>query len=45
MDKIKSDLSEANVFVSYRGDAIRVSPNVYNDTNDLATLVNVLTAK
>jgi len=45
MDKIKSDLSEANVFVSYRGDAIRVSPNVYNDSNDLATLVNVLTAK
>lgn len=45
MDNIKSLLAKANIFVSYRGDAIRVSPNVYNDSNDLATLVEVLTTK
>jgi selenocysteine lyase/cysteine desulfurase len=45
MDKIKFELSDANIFVSYRGDAIRVSPNIYNDSNDLSTLVDVLTSK
>ncbi len=44
MDDIKQKLTTANVFVSYRGDAIRVSPNVYNDSEDLATLVKVLTS-
>lgn len=42
MEEIKQKLTNANVFVSYRGDAIRISPNVYNDSKDLATLVNVL---
>ncbi|MBO6621630.1 MAG: aminotransferase class V-fold PLP-dependent enzyme [Balneola sp.] len=45
MDKLKSKLLDANIIVSYRGDAIRVSPNIYNDSNDLATLVEVLTTK
>jgi len=44
MDKIKKKLDAANVFVSYRGDAIRISPNVYNDSKDLDTLVQVLTS-
>ncbi len=44
MDEIKQKLTDANVFVSYRGDAIRISPNVYNDSKDLTTLVNVLTS-
>jgi selenocysteine lyase/cysteine desulfurase len=42
MEKLKEKLDQANIFVSYRGDAIRVSPNVYNDFNDIETLVNTL---
>lgn len=44
MEKLKSALENERIFVSYRGDAIRISPNVYNDSDDLATLVNVLTS-
>lgn len=44
LEEIKLKLTEANIFVSYRGDAIRVSPNVYNDSEDLATLVKILTS-
>ena len=43
MVTIKKNLQEARVFVSYRGDAIRVSPNVYNDSKDLDTLLFALT--
>lgn len=43
MEYIKQKLTASNIFVSYRGDAIRVSPNVYNDSKDLATLVQTLT--
>ncbi|MBO6523856.1 MAG: aminotransferase class V-fold PLP-dependent enzyme [Balneolaceae bacterium] len=43
MNEIKQKLVSFNIFVSYRGDAIRVSPNVYNDSKDLATLVQALT--
>ena len=42
MDDIKSRLQQANIFVSYRGDSIRVSPNVYNDSADLERLVVAL---
>lgn len=42
MDEIKQKFTRENIFVSYRGDAIRVSPNVYNDSEDLATLVKAL---
>lgn len=42
MDSIKARLQEANIFVSYRGDSIRVSPNVYNDAADMEKLVEVL---
>ncbi|MEQ9310113.1 MAG: aminotransferase class V-fold PLP-dependent enzyme [Balneolaceae bacterium] len=44
LEDIKKKLMEANIFVSFRGDAIRVSPNVYNDSNDLTTLVKTLTS-
>ena len=44
MEKLKEKLDQANIFVSYRGDAIRVSPNVYNDSKDLDKLVQVLTS-
>ena len=33
-----------NIFVSVRGEFIRVSPNVYNDANDLIRLAEVLNA-
>ncbi len=38
VDLLKERLASNRVFVSYRGDAIRVSPHVYNDTVDLETL-------
>lgn len=44
MNKLKAKLLESNIIVSYRGDAIRVSPNVYNDSGDLNKLVQVLTS-
>jgi selenocysteine lyase/cysteine desulfurase len=44
MEKIKEALTQANILVSYRGDAIRVSPSIYNDEQDMAKLVSVLTS-
>ncbi len=44
MEKTKLRLKENKISVSVRGDAIRVSPNVYNTENDLMKLVKVLTA-
>jgi selenocysteine lyase/cysteine desulfurase len=35
-------LAEAQVFVSVRGDSVRVSPHVYNDSNDIERFVDVL---
>lgn len=40
ISKLKPKLLENNIFVSYRGDAIRVAPNVYNDVHDFEKLVN-----
>jgi selenocysteine lyase/cysteine desulfurase len=40
--KIREVLHRNNIFVSIRGDAIRVAPNVYNDTRDMAKLVKAL---
>ncbi|MDX1462161.1 MAG: aminotransferase class V-fold PLP-dependent enzyme [Marinirhabdus sp.] len=42
MSVIKSALTKANIFVSYRGNAIRVSPNVYNTASDLDHLAEVI---
>ncbi len=35
-------LAEAQVFVSVRGDSVRVSPHVYNDSNDIERFIDVL---
>jgi selenocysteine lyase/cysteine desulfurase len=35
-------LADARVFVSVRGDSIRVSPHVYNDANDIERFLDVL---
>ena len=40
--KIREVLNRNNIFVSIRGDAIRVAPNVYNDSKDMAKLVKAL---
>ncbi len=42
MDKIKEELEKHHIFVSIRGNSIRVSPNVYNTENDLMKLVEAL---
>ena len=42
IDKIKSALAGKNVFVSYRGSAIRVAPYVHNTVDDLNVMVDVL---
>lgn len=37
-------LTEARVFVSIRGDSIRIAPHLYNDPNDIERLFEVLRA-
>ena len=41
-DKLTDLLAEARVYVSVRGDSIRVSPHIYNDAGDVARLLEVL---
>ena len=40
MDSLKKKIAEREVFVSYRGQAIRVAPNVYNTKKDIEKLVS-----
>ena len=40
METIKQSLTEGNIQVSYRGEAIRISPHLYNTREDLEKLVN-----
>ncbi|MDX1624765.1 MAG: aminotransferase class V-fold PLP-dependent enzyme [Gemmatimonadota bacterium] len=42
LDRLREALDERDVVVSLRGDAIRVSPHLYNDTNDAAALEEAL---
>lgn len=42
LDRLQEALAECNVSVSLRGSAIRVSPHVYNDENDVARLAEAL---
>lgn len=44
MDQIKVAFGEQNILVSFRGDSIRVSPNVYNTPQEFDRLVNALTS-
>jgi selenocysteine lyase/cysteine desulfurase len=39
VERLKRALAEARVFVSFRGDAIRVAPHVYNTTADFDRLL------
>lgn len=43
-EECAAKLKDQNIFVSLRGEFIRVSPNVYNHENDLNRLAEVLTA-
>ena len=40
LDKLKATFQENNIYVSYRGDAIRVSPNVYNSESDFEKFIS-----
>lgn len=40
MDVLKQKISEKNIYVSYRGQAIRVSPNVYNTKQEIEKLLS-----
>jgi selenocysteine lyase/cysteine desulfurase len=44
LKRIKRSLQRNRISVSFRGDVIRVSPNVYNSEEDLMKLVNSLRA-
>jgi selenocysteine lyase/cysteine desulfurase len=44
LPRLQALLRERNVTVSLRGDAVRVSPNVYNDASDVDALRKVLRA-
>lgn len=42
IEKIKSALAEKNIYVSFRGSAIRVAPYVHNTVDDLNAMTEVL---
>jgi selenocysteine lyase/cysteine desulfurase len=42
-EKVKDMLLRNKIYVSFRGNAIRIAPNVYNNERDLKKLVRVLT--
>lgn len=44
MEKLKAAFSANKISVSVRGDAIRVSPHLYNDANDVQKFVDILTS-
>lgn len=41
-DVLQERLAERNIYLSIRGSAIRISPNVYNDREDMEALMEVL---
>ncbi len=42
LSKLKESLAQRNVSASLRGSALRLSPNVYNDEEDVSVLLDVL---
>lgn len=45
IETLKTTLAKKNIFVSFRGDAIRVAPNVYNTQEDMNRFANALISK
>ncbi len=43
-EEVRAALEQRSVYVSLRGSAVRVSPNVYNDADDIAALRDALAA-
>jgi selenocysteine lyase/cysteine desulfurase len=43
IEKVKKSLQKHSISISLRGDAIRVSPHLYNDEKQMMTLVRALT--
>lgn len=41
-ERLQQQLDQANIHLSIRGSAIRISPNVYNDKQDIEALLSVL---
>jgi len=41
-DRLKSALLDENIIVSWRGDAMRVSPNVYNTVEEIERFASIL---
>jgi len=44
LEKLKERLTEEKIYVSFRGSAIRVSPYLYNDKDDLLKLTDVISS-
>lgn len=44
LEALKAELESRNIYVSLRGSALRVSPNVYNDESDIEALIAALRA-
>ncbi|MCH2449668.1 MAG: aminotransferase class V-fold PLP-dependent enzyme [Gracilimonas sp.] len=44
MEQIKAKFEEENILVSFRGDSIRISPNVYNTKEEFEKLIQALVA-
>ena len=44
ISKVQTEMKKRNVVISYRGEAIRISPNVYNDKHDIDMMVEGLLA-
>ena len=42
VEKMLAVLKERHIHVSVRGEFVRISPNIYNDANDIAALTDVL---
>ena len=42
LDALKSELSKQNIFVSFRGDYIRLSCHVFNTKEDFTKLINCI---
>jgi selenocysteine lyase/cysteine desulfurase len=43
LPSIQRELERRNVYVSLRGDAVRVSPHLYNDEADIAAFAEAIT--
>ena len=39
LENLKAKLKQENIFVSFRGNAVRVSPNIYNSKEDFERLI------